>query len=340
MDNHFKSALFKLTAYYMLIVAVLCVGFSLIIFAISSAEFDRPLPGPPPDSRIARIERRELDAIGAQRADEARSRLAGSLIVVNAGALTLGGFGSYLLARRTLRPIQQAARAQGRFVSDASHELRTPLAVMQSEIEIALRGKPGRAELEVLARSNLEEVNRLRELSDRLLQLNSGGTLPLGPVVVEEAVIDAVTPHFAAAEARSIDIINRTDRSVARANADSLADLLSILIDNAIKYSPDGSRITLRSVTRGRSVMIDVADEGRGIDARDLPYVFDRFYRADLSRSNADVTGQGLGLSIAKAIADRMRGDLSVKSELAKGTIFTLRLDAARTPAKPAPAQT
>ena len=330
MDKNFSSAIVKLTAWYMLIIAVICVGFSFIIFGLSSAEFDRRLPPDPNSNSYQQVDPQYLDDIRAQRASQSRSRLAADLIVVNAFALTLGGFGSYFLARRTLRPIQETARAQGRFISDASHELRTPLAVMQSEIEISLRGTRNRTELEALVQSNLEEVNRLRELSDRLLQLNAGGEIPLSDVPVEDAVIEAVSPLLKRAEERSIEFINKTDASVAHANPDSLKDVLSILLDNAMKYSPNKTKVTITSVTRGKSVYIDVSDKGRGIDERDIPFVFDRFYRADISRTNQDVKGNGLGLSIAKQISDRMHGELSVKSQLNKGSVFTIKLDSVK----------
>jgi two-component system sensor histidine kinase CiaH len=328
MDTHFHSAILKLTAWYMLIVFLICVGFSFIIYGLSSVEFQRRLPAP--DGSNIRINQSILDEIRDQRATEAQSRLAASLLVVNIGALTLGGFGSYFLARRTLHPIQLAAQAQGRFISDASHELRTPLAVMQSEIEIALRGAPTKADLQTLAASNLEEVNRLRELSDRLLQLNSGGTIALGPVIVEQAVTEAAMPHFRRADEKSIDIINKTDTSVALASHDHLRDVLSILIDNAIKYSDPGAAITIKSHSNGRTVYVQVSDHGRGIDEHDLPLIFDRFYRADSSRTNADVSGHGLGLSIAKQIIERMHGDVSVKSVIGKGSTFTIKLDNAK----------
>lgn len=330
MDKHFNSAIIKLTAWYMLIIVIICVGFSGIIYGLSSAEFDRRLPEDPHLSQWAQPSEDVLNDIRDQRASESRSRLAANLIVLNAFALALGGVGSYFLARRTLRPIQEASRAQGRFISDASHELRTPLAVMQSEIEVALRGKPSRAELEALVNSNLEEVNRLRELSDRLLQLNGGGQIALSNIVVEDAVVEAVSPHFKRADEHKIEIINKTDASVAFANLESLKDILSILIDNAIKYSPDGTKITIASATRGRSVYIDVRDQGRGIKERDVPLIFERFYRADPSRTNQDVTGRGLGLSIAKQIIDSMGGEISVRSRYGKGTTFTVRLDAGK----------
>ena len=330
MDKHFRSALFKLTAWYMLIIVVICVGFSFIIYGLSSVEFQRRLPPVPNTSQDQHIDAGLLEHIRIERAAQSLSRLAGNLIVVNVCALTLGGFGSYFLARRTMQPIQEASRAQGRFISDASHELRTPLAVMQSEIEISLRGTPNRRELEELARSNLEEVNRLRELSDRLLQLSGGIKIPMSNVRIEDAVIEAVMQHLKKAEVRSIEFVNKTDSSEAYANPDSLKDVLSILIDNAIKYSPDNTLITLSSATRGRNVFIDVSDKGRGIDERDVPLIFDRFYRADLSRTNQDVKGHGLGLSIAQQIIAGMNGELSVKSKIGKGTTFTIKLDVAR----------
>lgn len=330
MDRHFSSAIIRLTAWYMLIVAIICVGFSFIIYGLSSVEFDRRLPTAPDSDQYQQIDPDTLEQIRAERATASRSHLAASLIVVNAFAFTLGGFGSYFLARRTLRPIQEVTRAQGRFISDASHELRTPLAVMQSEIEISLRGKPGKADLHQLVQSNLEEVNRLRELSDRLLQLSTGGSVALTKVVVEDVVIDGITPHLKKADERKIQIVNKLDSSVAQANAESLKDVVSILIDNAIKYSPNKSKITVRSETRGRNVYIHIADKGRGIEQRDVPFIFDRFYRADMSRTNQDVKGHGLGLSIAKQIVDTMRGDISVKSAPGKGTTFSVKLDVAK----------
>ena len=124
MDKYFNSAIIKLTAWYMLLIVVLCVGFSFIIYGLSSAEFDRRLPLGPYESPGRQIDPGALELIREQRAVESRSRLGANLIVVNVFALTLGGFGSYFLARRTLRPIQEASWAQGRFISDASHELR------------------------------------------------------------------------------------------------------------------------------------------------------------------------------------------------------------------------
>ena len=143
-------------------------------------------------------------------------------------------------------------------------------------------------------------------------------------------MIEAVSPLLKRAEERSIEFINKTDASVAHANPDSLKDVLSILLDNAMKYSPNKTKVTITSVTRGKSVYIDVSDKGRGIDERDIPFVFDRFYRADISRTNQDVKGNGLGLSIAKQISDRMHGELSVKSQLNKGSVFTIKLDSVK----------
>ena len=208
MDRLFKSATLQLTGWYLLIMMVICVGFSTVIYQVSSSEFERRLP-----QTIISTSPFNLDAIleraRAQRAAESRAALIRNLILVNLVALGLGGGASYLLARRTLRPIEQAAEAQGRFVSDASHELRTPLTAMQAENEVALRDpKLSKADLRTLLQSNLEEVGKLQGLSDRLLQLTNGANTPLAPVPLEEAAIDAINRVIKPAQTKNIPIEN------------------------------------------------------------------------------------------------------------------------------------
>ena len=109
-------------------------------------------------------------------------------------------------------------------------------------------------------------------------------------------------------------------------NKSGLAELMVILLDNAIKYSPAKSTITYTVTHPDSAIVFSVEDHGMGIDAKDIPHIFDRFYRADKSRSKQDVAGYGLGLSIAKKIVDYHRGTISVISKVGEGTRFVVRI--------------
>jgi signal transduction histidine kinase len=139
----FKSATLKLTAWYLLIIMTISIAFSVVIYGVSSAELNRPFPVRALLNSHQRviINSDDFEEVRQVFVSEGRERLLVNLVVANIATLALGGGASYLLARRTLRPIQEAMDAQGRFTSDASHELRTPLTALQTEIEVALRDR-------------------------------------------------------------------------------------------------------------------------------------------------------------------------------------------------------
>jgi len=319
----FHSAQLRLTSWYLLILIVLSLLFSAIVFTIASNEFDRalrPRPGEPPQLMY-------LQALRQERAEESRARLVGDLVLFNIVVVAAGGGASYLLARRTLRPIEQALHAQTRFSSDAAHELRTPLAVMQSEIEVGLRDpKATKKTHQEVLESNLEEVHRLRVLTDRLLMLASSQAPPLSPVSLEQVAILAVNHALPLATQQKVSIDNQIGDLHVNAHTESLSDVLTILIDNAIKYSPAKSTITLTAQPQDGAVVLSVKDEGVGISAEDQEKIFNRFYRVDESRSKQNTEGYGLGLAIAKQLVEMQGGKLYVESQPGKGSAFTVSL--------------
>jgi two-component system, OmpR family, sensor histidine kinase CiaH len=317
--------------WYLLIIMVLSLGCSLALYHVSLVDlqnnahrqmgyFNNLLE--PGDLRgYARIRDNQLT--------QDRNHLKGSLIFFNLMVLLAGGVVSYGLARRTMEPIEEALEAQKRFTGDASHELRTPLAVMQSEIEVALRSKSLSKERAVaLLHSNLEEVGKLKTLSDGLLRLASENaknlvteTVPLNQVVKE-----AVDRQAKTAKGKNITIKQDITDSNLKGDPQSLTELISLILDNAIKYSPEGTQVSIESKKKSRHAVIIISDQGQGIKASDLPHIFDRFYRADTSRTKNNVDGYGLGLAIAKKITDLHGGTITAKSKIGKGSVFTIQI--------------
>jgi signal transduction histidine kinase len=257
--------------------------------------------------------------------------LRNNLIGVNLLVLVVGGGLSYYLARRTLAPIEAALASQSRFAADASHELRTPLTAMKSEIEVALRDtKLGPKEARALLSSSLEEVAKLEALAGGLLRLARHEDEPLPLESVElSLVVDAALNRLAtAAQQRQVKVVPGDISARVEGDLESLTELVTFLLDNAIKYSNPKSEVVIRSSSHGHTVDLSIRDTGAGINAADLPHIFERFYRADASRSKA-TPGYGLGLSIAARIAELHGGSIDATSKLGTGSTFTVHLSAA-----------
>lgn len=327
----FRSAAVKLTFWYLLIIMVLSIGCSLALYRISSNDIERiakvqfsflnSLLGPLDADNYLHLRQHQLS--------EDRQKLRANLIVFNIGVLVVGGITSYALARRTLRPIESALESQSRFAADASHELRTPLTVMQTENEVAMRNRNLSKEQAVaLLKSNLEEVGKLKALSEGLLALakTAKNEELMDEVALQKAIDEAIQRVSKVANAKKIKIISPKTNVKAKGNFEQIVQLLTILLDNAIKYSHDGSKVNLKAEKKERQAQITVEDSGKGISRSDLPRIFDRFYRADSSRSKNEASGYGLGLAIAKKIVDLHGGTIAAKSTPGKGSSFTVKL--------------
>jgi two-component system, OmpR family, sensor histidine kinase CiaH len=332
----FRKALLKMTLFYLLILMSISLFFSIALYRISTLEVQRSLGRQQKNYEKAGpfmrslLEDPELLAQSELDVRVAKQAIIWQLIYTNIGIFVLGGGLSYFLAVQTIRPIEESHEAQARFTGDASHELRSPLASMKAEIEVALRDKKLTKEEAVeILKSNLEEVERLSLLSGYLLELSKddGKNLELSRVdisyIVEKAM-DSVAPK---AKQKKVAIKSTiSEKYFVLGNSSSLTDLLVILLDNAIKYSKSGSEVTINSKKSGRCVELSVCDLGTGIAEKDVPYIFDRFYRADHSRSKLNTEGYGLGLPLAKKIAEANHGDIFVKSRLGEGATFTVKL--------------
>ena len=324
--KHLKQDVLRLTGTYLAIIMAMSVGFSVIFYSVSMRELDRRPHAisltdiaADPDTRLT------FDDYLSNRADEARTSLLVDLVLVNLMALISGGILSYLLAQYTLRPIEENMEAQAQFVSDASHELRTPLTALRTANEVALRDKKLKiADARAVIADNIEDITRLQSLADSMLGLLRDDTAGFQEgVSLPDVVSEAMNMVVNQAQAKNISVEDATGDTVLYGNARSLTQLLTILLDNAIKYSPEGSAVHVASEVQGHSLALTVQDEGVGMNEESVKNAFTRFYRAEESRSTA---GYGLGLSIAKKIAEAHHGKISIESVPGEGSKFTVTL--------------
>jgi heavy metal sensor kinase len=217
---------------------------------------------------------------------------------------------------------------QRRFAADASHELRTPLSNMRSEIDVSLESSDVSGEGRRALTSLGEEVDRMTAIVADLLMLarmDGGGATAKSERVDLLSVARGVTERVAArAEAKRMDVDVQGESSTVMGDADQLAHLLSNLVDNALKYTPDRGSVLVRVTSDHDGAAVSVTDSGIGISADALPHVFDRFYRADKARSRDG--GTGLGLAICRSIVEAHRGTITLDSEPGHGTTVTVRL--------------
>jgi len=334
---NFRRAYIKLTLGYMVLIMLISGFLSYGIYRGGAAPLERRLElrqdiimrEPPPPVEVLR--QLEPHAV-----EEVKHRVAVSLIYFNIAVLCLAGLLSYALAKRELKPMEEALDLQSRFTSDASHELRTPLTAMKTEIEVALRsGDLEASETRELLESNLEEIGKLEALSSALLKLaqyeESVRRADVGKVELTAVIEEAVDRIKRSAEAKKIGFDLHLEGATVPGDRASLVELLVILLDNSIKYSDENTTITISTEHQKLHVLTKVKDEGYGISESDLAHVFDRFYRGKVSDPEKQVVGYGLGLSIAQRITELHRGSMSIDSELGKGTTITIKLPLART---------
>jgi len=230
-----------------------------------------------------------------------------------------------------LERIEQSFARTRRFTADASHELRAPMTLIHTAAEHALRRERGREELVDAMQKILREAQHTRALIDDLLLLARGDAGREAAVLAEldaaPLVREAAQQAAALAAERGIDVSLELAPGALTvlANEAQLRRLLLILVDNALKYTQPGGRVTLSGGTDAGRVVLSVADSGVGIPPGDLTRVFERFWRADKVRSR-EAGGTGLGLAIAKQIADQHGAELEASSEPGRGSVFSLRL--------------
>jgi signal transduction histidine kinase len=256
--------------------------------------------------------------------EDALHGLLAFMLLGSAASIALAAAGGWFVAGKSLAPVVDAFERQQVFVADASHELRTPLAVIRANAEYLQQEQPESEE----AAEILTETDRLTALVDSLLALarGEGGAtadrpLDLGEIVTASA--QAMQP-LAADRKVALDVETVPGLEV-RGNPDQLRQLVVILVDNALRYTPEGGRVSVEAHRNDGTAVVAVRDTGIGIDRAALKHVFERFYRADEARNRAD-GGAGLGLSIAEQLVNDHGGRISAESAPGRGSTFTVSL--------------
>jgi len=249
-----------------------------------------------------------------------------------AAALLLVVAGGWFLVRKSTAPVELSIDHMRRFMADAAHELRTPLTVLRSRAEIALQQARPAGEYEDALRGIEIEAQRLGTIVEDLLILAraDAGERPIvrERVYLDDLTLDAAQAAQAVAQAKGVAIeLDEFDEAPVQGDPTLLRQLVMILLDNAVKFTARGGTVRVRVGEHNDRPTLVVEDTGVGISAEQLPHVFERFYRGDPARSrgNGSVDGAGLGLSIAKWIADAHGAEIALVSEPGNGTRVSVR---------------
>lgn len=267
--------------------------------------------------------------VNVSQLDEANDRFITITISVMVVFWIISVAASVYLAKWSRKPILESYEKQKSFVENASHELRTPLAVLQNRLESLFR-KPNSTILdnsESIAAS-LDEVRNMRLLTTNLLNLarRDDGLNPEIEDIIPSFIDDIFENYSMIAEDSGKTFIgkNQTNRTF-KSDKTLLKQLMTILFDNAIKYTGDDGEIIFTVKTTDKQLILQVADNGPGIANEDKKKIFDRFYRVDKARTRQS-GGFGLGLSLAQQIVHSLKGTIVVKDNIPKGTIFEVKL--------------
>lgn len=338
----FHSARLKLTLWYLGILMTVSILFSIVIYRMVVVEVVRfeAFQRSRSEARIGQMFMPFRGGglslrlpINEELIEETKQRIAMIILILNGSIFLAGGGLAYILAGKTLDPIQGMMESQKQFIGDASHELKTPLTSLRIASEVFLRDKaPTIQDAKTLIQDNLSEIDGMQSLLETLIQMNKleydNKELSVNEhVSVRKVISKSIQTVMAHATNKSILITHEAGDDQIIGNELMLVKLLTILLDNAIKYSAVSGKIEISSAVHASHITLSITDHGMGIDHKDIPHIFTRFYRADSARTRTGESGgYGLGLSIAQKIADMHGSKIHVKSEKGTGSTFSITL--------------
>lgn len=238
---------------------------------------------------------------------------------------------SLYLAQKAIIPIKNSYLKQKEFIADASHELRTPLTVITTNLDVVLDNQDESFSSNIKWLNNIKsETERMTKLVTDLLFLarsdSNENILELSTFNLSEAIILVLSPFEAIANSSQINIKQNIQSDIFfNGNETKIRQLIAILVDNALKHTHENGKIEILLSLHNNNIKIQIKDTGEGISPEHIEKIFERFYRIDKSRAR-NLGGSGLGLSIASCIVKEHKGNISVQSEINKGSTFTITL--------------
>ncbi len=262
--------------------------------------------------------------------DHATIQYVNTMGILTPFLVILSGVAGYFFSGKAARPLEESFELLRRFMNDAGHELSTPISIIQANAEAMEpdlnEGEPALNKLAIINRST-ERMGRLVSDLTLLSKMESPQLQARKSSIQLETLVKAVLEEFQELfKNKDIELnYSQLPPVSMQGDSDSLKRLITNLLQNALRYTDAGGKVTVGIEAMGRYVKLEVKDTGVGIPAESLPKIFDRFYRVDKSRSRAQ-GGVGLGLSIVRAIVDAHKGRIEVTSDVGKGTTFTIIL--------------
>ncbi|MGB9856008.1 MAG: sensor histidine kinase [Caldisericum exile] len=237
---------------------------------------------------------------------------------------------SYRFASSAIRPIEESVRILKQFTQDASHELKTPISTIKANIEVALMKERNPDYYKEKLETILDSANRMSKLIQDMLFISrlDTGTYPIKveSVFLKDLFMNLKSQFEGLAQSKHVNLSFETEDNLRiKTDKDILEEILSILIENGIAYNKENGFVKIYARKEGNDVNITVEDSGIGIKEEDIPYIFDRFYRGEKSRSR-ETGGIGLGLSIAKELTNLIGAKISVESKVNVGSKFTITI--------------
>ncbi len=320
----FTKTKITFTLWYSLILFVILLAFSGFIYTLETQDVTRIVLlrdyGTNVPKQLTNEEKKEI----ILQINEVKKSFIIDLILVDDIILLLGAGLSFFLSGITLKPIQKSFQRQKEFIADASHELRTPLAAIQTASEVALRnGNKTKEHYKKVIEQTYRENRRMAKMVDELLTLSRADTemteFIFGEVELDKIIKDVAEETKPLLLQKKLYLKNNLiEKAKVKGDSNKIKQLALIIMDNAIKYTPKGGNIQVK-VGGKRNPYFSIADNGIGISKEERKKIFYRFYQVDKARSQG---GAGLGLSIAKWIADSHKAEIIVKSNPGKGSVF------------------
>lgn len=310
----FLWARLRLTGVYVLILAVILIGFSIFLYRSVESNMSDSVDGEFTNEQV------QTTFI-----DRTLKSIANDIVLVDIVILVATGGLSYFLAGYTLRPIQRSLEAQRVFSENASHELRTPLAVMKNEAEVLLRNpNPTKDLIQKNLRSTIEETDHMTKIAEELLMLARSENHRIhlmGKIDIADIMRKITEKTHTIAEHKGVKVsVTQSVPIYVRGNITDLERAFMNLLQNAFEHTSKDGSVMVDVAQEKSGAIIKVSDTGSGILEKDLPHVFERFYKGESS------LGSGLGLSIVKGIVDQHGGKIDIESVTGKGTTVIIKL--------------